>query len=443
MFENLQNRLEKAFKLLKGQGRINELNVADTVKEIRRALIAADVSFKVAKDFTDTILEKAKGQDVIKSVSPGQLLTKIVHDELVILLGGEKIDLQLNASPTVILIAGLQGSGKTTFTGKLGKYLKGLGRNPMFVAGDVYRPAARQQLKVLGEQVGVHVYSEDDNNNPVSIAENAIEYAKKNNHNVVVVDTAGRISIDEQMMNEIAQLKRSVKPHEILFVVDSMTGQDAVLTAKAFNDVLDFTGVVLTKLDGDTRGGAALSIKSVVNKPIKFVSMGEKMEALDVFYPDRMAGRILGMGDVVSLVERAQMAFDEEEAERLSKKIAKNKFDFEDFLAQLQQIKKMGNIKDLLGMLPGVGSQIKDMDIDDNAFKGIESMIQSMTPQERSKPEILNASRKQRIVRGSGRNIQDLNKLLAQFEQMRKMMKMMNNSGGKMPKMPNMPGMRR
>ena len=443
MFENLQNRLEKAFKSLKGQGRINELNVADTVKEIRRALIAADVSFKVAKDFTDTILEKAKGQDVIKSVSPGQLLTKIVHDELVILLGGEKIDLQLNASPTVILIAGLQGSGKTTFTGKLGKYLKGLGRNPMFVAGDVYRPAARQQLKVLGEQVGVHVYSEDDNNNPVSIAENAIEYAKKNNHNVVVVDTAGRISIDEQMMNEIAQLKRSVKPHEILFVVDSMTGQDAVLTAKAFNDVLDFTGVVLTKLDGDTRGGAALSIKSVVNKPIKFVSMGEKMEALDVFYPDRMAGRILGMGDVVSLVERAQMAFDEEEAERLSKKIAKNKFDFEDFLAQLQQIKKMGNIKDLLGMLPGVGSQIKDMDIDDNAFKGIESMIQSMTPQERSKPEILNASRKQRIVKGSGRNIQDLNKLLTQFEQMRKMMKTMNNSGGKMPKMPNMPGMRR
>ena len=443
MFENLQNRLEKAFKSLKGQGRINELNVADTVKEIRRALIAADVSFKVAKDFTDTILEKAKGQDVIKSVSPGQLLTKIVHDELVILLGGEKIDLQLNASPTVILIAGLQGSGKTTFTGKLGKYLKGLGRNPMFVAGDVYRPAARLQLKVLDEQVGVHVYSEDDNNNPVSIAENAIEYAKKNNHNVVVVDTAGRISIDEQMMNEIAQLKRSVKPHEILFVVDSMTGQDAVLTAKAFNDVLDFTGVVLTKLDGDTRGGAALSIKSVVNKPIKFVSMGEKMEALDVFYPDRMAGRILGMGDVVSLVERAQMAFDEEEAERLSKKIAKNKFDFEDFLAQLQQIKKMGNIKDLLGMLPGVGSQIKDMDIDDNAFKGIESMIQSMTPQERSKPEILNASRKQRIVKGSGRNIQDLNKLLTQFEQMRKMMKMMNNSGGKMPKMPNMPGMRR
>jgi signal recognition particle subunit SRP54 len=443
MFENLQNRLEKAFKSLKGQGRINEVNVAETVKEIRRALIAADVNFKVAKDFTDSILEKAKGQDVIKSVSPGQLLTKIVHDELVVLLGGQKSDLQLNASPTVILIAGLQGSGKTTFTGKLGKYLKGMGRNPLFVAGDVYRPAARQQLKVLGEQVGVEVYSEDGSNDPVAIAENAIAYAKKNNHNVVVVDTAGRIAIDEQMMQEIAQLKRSVKPHEILFVVDSMTGQDAVNTAKAFNDVLDFTGVVLTKLDGDTRGGAALSIKTVVNKPIKFVSMGEKMEALDVFYPDRMAGRILGMGDVVSLVERAQMAFDEEEAERLSKKIAKNKFDFEDFLAQLQQIKKMGNIKDLLGMLPGVGSQIKDLDIDDNAFKGIESMIQSMTPQERSKPEILNASRKQRIVRGSGRNIQELNKLLTQFEQMRKMMKMMNNSGGRMPKMPNFPGMRR
>ncbi len=443
MFENLQNRLEKAFKSLKGQGRINEVNVADTVKEIRRALIAADVNFKVAKDFTDTILEKAKGQDVIKSVSPGQLLTKIVNDELVVLLGGQKADLQLNASPTVILIAGLQGSGKTTFTGKLGKYLKGLGRNPLFVAGDVYRPAARQQLKVLGEQVGVEVYSEDGSNDPVAIAENAIAFAKKNNHNVVVIDTAGRIAIDEQMMNEIAQLKRSVKPHEILFVVDSMTGQDAVNTAKAFNDVLDFTGVVLTKLDGDTRGGAALSIKTVVNKPIKFVSMGEKMEALDVFYPDRMAGRILGMGDVVSLVERAQMAFDEEEAERLSKKIAKNKFDFEDFLAQLQQIKKMGNIKDLLGMLPGVSSQIKDLDIDDNAFKGIESMIQSMTPQERSKPEILNSSRKQRIVRGSGRNIQELNKLLTQFEQMRKMMKMMNNLGGKMPKMPNLPGMRR
>jgi len=443
MFENLQNRLEKAFKSLKGQGRINEVNVADTVKEIRRALIAADVNFKVAKDFTDTILEKAKGQDVIKSVSPGQLLTKIVNDELVVLLGGQKADLQLNASPTVILIAGLQGSGKTTFTGKLGKYLKGLGRNPLFVAGDVYRPAARQQLKVLGEQVGVEVYSEDGSNDPVAIAENAIAFAKKNNHNVVVIDTAGRIAIDEQMMNEIAQLKRSVKPHEILFVVDSMTGQDAVNTAKAFNDVLDFTGVVLTKLDGDTRGGAALSIKTVVNKPIKFVSMGEKMEALDVFYPDRMAGRILGMGDVVSLVERAQMAIDEEEAERLSKKIAKNKFDFEDFLAQLQQIKKMGNIKDLLGMLPGVSSQIKDLDIDDNAFKGIESMIQSMTPQERSKPEILNSSRKQRIVRGSGRNIQELNKLLTQFEQMRKMMKMMNNSGGKMPKMPNLPGMRR
>ena len=443
MFENLQNRLEKAFKTLKGQGRINEINVADTVKEIRRALIAADVNFKVAKDFTDTILEKAKGQEVIKSISPSQLLTKIVNDELVKLLGGEKSDLQLHASPTVILVAGLQGSGKTTFTGKLGMYLKGLGRNPLFVAADVYRPAAREQLKVLGQQVGVSVFSEDTNNNPIDIAENALAFAKKNNHNVLIVDTAGRLSVDQKMMEEIAQLKRVLKPHEILFVVDSMTGQDAVNTAKSFNDVLDFTGVVLTKLDGDTRGGAALSIKTVVNKPIKFVSHGEKMEALDVFYPERMAGRILGMGDVVSLVERAQAVFDEEESERLSKKIAKNKFDFEDFLSQLQQIKKMGNVKDLLGMLPGVGSQIKDLDIDDNSFKGIESIIQSMTPKERAFPEILNASRKQRIVRGSGKSIQDINKLLAQFEQMRKMMKVMNNSKGKMPSMPNLSSMRR
>ena len=443
MFENLQNRLEKAFKTLKGQGRINEINVADTVKEIRRALIAADVNFKVAKDFTDTILEKAKGQEVIKSISPSQLLTKIVNDELVKLLGGEKSDLQLHASPTVILVAGLQGSGKTTFTGKLGMYLKGLGRNSLFVAADVYRPAAREQLKVLGQQVGVSVFSEDTNNNPIDIAENALAFAKKNNHNVLIVDTAGRLSVDQKMMEEIAQLKRVLKPHEILFVVDSMTGQDAVNTAKSFNDVLDFTGVVLTKLDGDTRGGAALSIKTVVNKPIKFVSHGEKMEALDVFYPERMAGRILGMGDVVSLVERAQAVFDEEESERLSKKIAKNKFDFEDFLSQLQQIKKMGNVKDLLGMLPGVGSQIKDLDIDDNSFKGIESIIQSMTPKERAFPEILNASRKQRIVRGSGKSIQDINKLLAQFEQMRKMMKVMNNSKGKMPSMPNLSSMRR
>ncbi len=443
MFENLQNRLEKAFKNLKGQGKINELNVAETVKEIRRALISADVNFKVAKTFTDDILEKAKGEEVLKSVSPGQMLTKIVHDELVKLLGGTKSDLQLSGNPAIILIAGLQGSGKTTFSGKLGRHLKSLGRNPLLVAGDVYRPAARKQLEVLGEQTEVKVYNEEGNNNPVSIAENAIKYAKQYNHNVVIVDTAGRVSVDQEMMNEIARLKGALKPAEILFVVDSMTGQDAVNTAKAFNDVLDFTGVVLTKLDGDTRGGAALSILQVVNKPIKFASLGEKMDALDVFYPDRMAGRILGMGDVVSLVERAQAVYDEEEAERLSKKIAKNKFDLEDFLGQLQQIKKMGNIKDLLGMLPGVGSQIKDLDINDDAFKGIESLIQSMTPQERAKPEILNSSRKQRIVRGSGRTIQELNKLLTQFEQMRKMMKMMSNKGGKMPSFPGMGGMGR
>lgn len=432
MFENLQSRLEKAFKSLKGQSSINELNVAETVKEIRRALIAADVNFKVAKTFTDDVLETARGQNVIKSVSPGQLLTKIVYDELVQLLGGTTQELSTKGSPAIILIAGLQGSGKTTFTGKLSKYLKNQGKNPLVVAGDVYRPAAREQLRVLASQTEVGYYTENENNNPINIAENAIKYAKANNHNVVIVDTAGRIAIDKEMMDEIASLKKAINPTEILFVVDSMTGQDAVNTAKNFNDVLDFTGVVLTKLDGDTRGGAALSIKSVVNKPIKFVSNGEKMEALDVFHPDRMAGRILGMGDVVSLVERAQATFDEEEAQRLSKKIAKNKFDFEDFLGQLQQIKKMGNMKDLLGMLPGVGSKIKDLDIDDNAFKGIEALIQSMTPQEREKPEILNASRKQRIASGSGRSVQELNKLLTQFTQMRQMMKSMNNNKGKM-----------
>jgi signal recognition particle subunit SRP54 len=432
MFENLQSRLEKAFKSLKGQSSINELNVAETVKEIRRALIAADVNFKVAKSFTDDVLESAHGQNVIKSVSPGQLLTKIVHDELVQLLGGTTQELSTKGSPAIILIAGLQGSGKTTFTGKLSKYLKSQGKNPLVVAGDVYRPAAREQLRVLASQTEVGYYTENENNNPINIAENAIKYAKSNNHNVVIVDTAGRIAIDKEMMDEIASLKKALNPTEILFVVDSMTGQDAVNTAKNFNDVLDFTGVVLTKLDGDTRGGAALSIKSVVNKPIKFVSNGEKMDALDVFHPDRMAGRILGMGDVVSLVERAQATFDEEEAQRLSKKIAKNKFDFEDFLGQLQQIKKMGNMKDLLGMLPGVGSKIKDLDIDDNAFKGIEALIQSMTPQEREKPEILNASRKQRIASGSGRSVQELNKLLTQFNQMRQMMKTMNNNRGKM-----------
>jgi signal recognition particle subunit SRP54 len=433
MFDTLQGRIEKAFKNLKGQGRITDSNVADTVKEIRRALIAADVNFKVAKTFTDDILQKAKGAEVIKSVSPGQQLTKIVHDELITLLGGNTSELQLKGSPAIILIAGLQGSGKTTFTGKLSKYLQSKGRSVMVVAGDVYRPAAREQLRVLAEQTGAHYYTENDHQNPVKIAENAVREAKIKNHQVVIVDTAGRIAIDEAMMKEIASLKTALNPVETLFVVDAMTGQDAVNTAKAFNDVLDFTGVVLTKLDGDARGGAALSIKSIVNKPIKFASNGEKMDALDVFHPDRMAGRILGMGDVVSLVERAQQTIDQEEADRVAKKIAKNKFDFEDFLSQLQQIKKMGNMKDLLGMLPGVGSQLKDVDIDDNAFKGVEAIIQSMTPEERAKPELLNHSRKQRIVKGSGRNIQELNKLLQQFQQMRQMMKMMNNKKGRIP----------
>ena len=433
MFDTLQGRIEKAFKNLKGQGRITESNVADTVKEIRRALIAADVNYKVAKTFTDDILEKAKGAEVIKSISPGQQLTKIVNDELVKLLGGSTSELQLKGSPAVILIAGLQGSGKTTFTGKLSRLLKSQGRSPMVVAGDVYRPAAREQLRVLAEQTEVAYYTENESQDPVKIAENAIREAKIKNHNVVIVDTAGRIAIDTDMMNEIAALKKALNPVETLFVVDAMTGQDAVNTAKAFNDVLDFTGVVLTKLDGDARGGAALSIKSVVNKPIKFASRGEKMDALDVFHPDRMAGRILGMGDVVSLVEKAQQTIDQDEAERVAKKIAKNKFDFEDFLAQLQQIKKMGNMKDLLGMLPGVGSKIKDLDIDDNAFKGVEAIIQSMTKEERSKPELLNNSRKQRIVKGSGRSIQELNKLLQQFQQMRQMMKMMNNKRGRIP----------
>lgn len=435
MFENLQSRLDKAFKNLKGQSRINELNVAETVKEIRRALISADVNFKVAKEFTDKVLEKARGENVIRSVSPGQMLTKIVHDELVDLLGGEKAGIALNESPSVILIVGLQGSGKTTFSGKLAKHIKSLGRNPILVAGDVYRPAAREQLKVLGSSVEVPVFSEDNSQNPVSIAENAIKFARQNNHNVVIIDTAGRLAVDEQMMEEVAAIKKAVKPAEILFVVDSMTGQDAVNTAAAFNQRLDFSGVVLTKLDGDTRGGAAISIKSVVQKPIKFISTGEKMEALDVFYPDRMAGRILGMGDVVSLVERAQAAIDDEEAEKLAKKLAKNAFDFDDFLQQIQQIKKMGNMKDLMAMIPGVGSQIKDLDVNEESFKGIEALIRSMTPLERKKPELLSHSRKQRIIKGSGRNIQELNKLLTQFEQMRKMIKMMNNR--------SIPGMKR
>jgi signal recognition particle subunit SRP54 len=428
MFENLQSKLEKAFKNLKGKGTISDLNVAETVREIRRALISADVNFKIAKEFTNKILEEARGQNVIKSVSPGQQLTKIVNDQLVELLGSTKSEMHLTGNPAVILIAGLQGSGKTTFSGKLSKFLKSQGKNPLLVACDVYRPAAREQLRILGESTETHVYSEDDSQNVLSIADNAIKYAKSNNHNVVIIDTAGRLTVDEAMMDEISGLKKHVKPAEILFVVDAMIGQDAVTTAQAFNDVLDFSGVVLTKLDGDTRGGAALSIKSQVNKPIKFISNGEKMDALEVFHPDRMAGRILGMGDVVSLVERAQATIDEDEAARLSKKMAKNKFDFEDFLSQLQQIKKMGNMKDLLGMVPGVGSKIKDIDIDDDAFVGIEALIQSMTPEERSKPEILSGSRKQRIARGSGKSVQELNKLITQFNQMRQMMKMMNKT---------------
>jgi signal recognition particle subunit SRP54 len=431
MFENLSLKIEKAIKNLKGQGRISEINVAETTKEIRRALVDADVHFKIAKEFTDLVKTKAIGQNVLTSVSPGQLYTKIVNDELTQLLGGEHKDIVITGSPAIILIAGLQGSGKTTFSGKLAKYIRSKGRNPLLVACDVYRPAAIEQLKVLGASINTDVYTELENKNPVEIAKNAIAYAKEHNNNVVIVDTAGRLSIDEDMMQEIFNIKQALNPSEILFVVDAMTGQDAVNTAKNFNDRLDFDGVVLSKMDGDTRGGAALSIKSVVNKPIKFVSNGEKLDALDVFYPDRMAGRILGMGDVVSLVERAQSVYDEEEAKKLNKKISKNNFDFDDFLQQLQQIKKMGNIKDLMAMIPGVGNKIKDLDIDENAFKGIECLIQSMTPSERQNPDILNASRKNRIAKGSGKSIQDLNKLLTQFNDMKKMMKNMNNMRAK------------
>jgi signal recognition particle subunit SRP54 len=427
MFENLSLKIEKAIKNLKGQGRISEINVAETTKEIRRALVDADVHFKIAKEFTDLVKTKAMGQNVLTSVSPGQLFTKIVNDELVQLLGGEQKDIVINGSPAIIMIAGLQGSGKTTFSGKLAKYIRSKGRQPLLVACDVYRPAAIEQLKVLGASIQTDVYTEPENKNPIEIAQNALKYAKEHNNNVVIIDTAGRLSIDEQMMQEIFNIKQTIKPSEILFVVDAMTGQDAVNTAKNFNDRLDFDGVVLSKMDGDTRGGAALSIKSVVNKPIKFVSNGEKLEALDLFYPDRMASRILGMGDVVSLVERAQSVYDVEEAKRLNKKISKNNFDFEDFIQQLQQIKKMGNIKDLMAMIPGVGNKIKDLDIDEGAFKGIESLIQSMTPAERQNPDLLNASRKTRIAKGSGRSIQDLNKLLTQFNDMKKMMKNMNN----------------
>ncbi len=424
MFENLSDRLERSFKLLKGQGRITEINVAETLKDVRRALLDADVNYKVAKQFTDTVKAKAMGQNVINAIKPGELMVKIVHDELALLMGGETAHVNLSGNPTVILMSGLQGSGKTTMSGKLAKKLKSQNsKRPLLVAADVYRPAAIEQLKVLGEQIDVPVYTEPGNNNPVEIAENAIRHAKANHFDLVIVDTAGRLAIDEAMMKEIAAIKKAVKPQETLFVVDSMTGQDAVNTAKEFNQTLDFDGVVLTKLDGDTRGGAALSIRTVVDKPIKFVGTGEKLDALDYFHPARMADRILGMGDIVTLVEKAQQQFDEKQARELQRKIAKNQFDFNDFIAQIQQIKKMGNIKDLASMIPGVGKAIKDIDIDDNAFKGIEAIIQSMTAKERSNPDIINSSRRQRIARGSGTSIQEINRLLKQFEQTRKMMK--------------------
>ena len=432
MFENLSEKLEKAFKVLKGQGSISEINVAQTMKEIRKALLAADVDFKTAKQFTASVKEKALGQQVLTAVEPGQLLTKIMRDELADLMGSSKSEISLDGNPTIILIAGLQGSGKTTFTAKLALHLKDkLNKKPLLVACDVYRPAAIDQLGVLGEQVGAEVYKETENKNPVEIAQNAIKHAKSTNHNVVIVDTAGRLAIDEQMMNEIASVKSAINPNEILFVVDSMTGQDAVNTAKAFNEKLNFDGVVLTKLDGDTRGGAALTIRSLVDKPIKFIGTSEKMDGLDVFHPDRMASRILGMGDVISLVERAQQQFDEDEARKMQKKIAKNQFGFDDFLKQIQQIKKMGNMKDLMGMIPGMGKALKGVDIDDDAFKGIEAMIKSMTLEERSNPKILNGSRRKRIANGSGTSIQEVNQLIKQFGQMGKMMKMMQGGGAK------------
>ena len=444
MFENLSDRLERSFKILKGEGRITEINVAETLKDVRRALLDADVNYKVAKTFTDTVKQKAMGMNVLTAIKPGQLMVKIVHDELAELMGGETVGLKLDGKPSIILMSGLQGSGKTTFSGKLANMLKTKqNKRPLLVACDVYRPAAIQQLHVVGESVGVPVYSEPENKDVIAIAQNAIREAKAKNNDVVIIDTAGRLAVDEQMMNEIASLKDAVNPNETLFVVDSMTGQDAVNTAKEFNDRLDFDGVVLTKLDGDTRGGAALSIRTVVTKPIKFIGTGEKMEAIDAFHPSRMADRILGMGDVVSLVERAQEQFDEEEAKKLQKKIMKNKFDFNDFYNQIQQIKKMGNLKDLAGMIPGVGKAIKDVDIDDDAFKSIEAIIQSMTPKERTNPEILNTSRRQRIAKGSGTNIQEVNRLIKQFDQTRKMMKMVTGAGmkGMMKGMPGMPGM--
>ena len=431
MFDNLSVKLDRAFKTLKGQGQITEINVATTVKEIRRALIDADVNYKVAKEVTDKIKEAALGQDVLISVSPGQLLTKIVAEELTNLMGEHNVPISLDGNPNTILISGLQGSGKTTFTGKLAMMLKKQGRTVLLAACDIYRPAAIDQLKVLGEQVGVEVYTEPENKDAVKIAQNAVKYAKENGKKTLIIDTAGRLAVDEEMMTEIENLKKALNPAETLFVVDSMTGQDAVNTAVTFNERLDFDGVVLTKLDGDTRGGAALSIRKEVTKPIKFISTGEKMDAIDLFHPDRMANRILGMGDVVSLVERAQQAYDEEEARRINKKIRKNQFGFDDFLSQMEQMKKMGSMKDLLGMIPGVGKAVKDLDIDDDSLKPIEAIIKSMTPKERSTPEILNGTRKQRIAKGSGTSIQEVNQLIKQFDQMRKMMKMMNKSGGK------------
>jgi signal recognition particle subunit SRP54 len=441
MFENLTEKFERAFKVLKGQGQISEVNVAETLKEVRRALLDADVNYKTAKEFTKTVKEKALGRDVLTAVSPGQLMTKICHEELVELMGGEEEELNYQGSPGIILMSGLQGSGKTTFSGKLANYLKSKkGKKPLLVACDVYRPAAIDQLHVLGEQIGVEVYSNKEEKNPVKIAQDAIQHAKSNGFNVVIVDTAGRLAVDEQMMNEIADVKKAIEPTETLFVVDAMTGQDAVNTAKAFNERIDFNGVILTKLDGDTRGGAALSIKEVVNKPIKFVGTGEKMYALDVFYPKRMADRILGMGDVVSLVERAQEQYDEEEARKLQKRIKKNQFDFNDFLAQIEQIKKMGNVKDLMGMIPGMGKAMKGADIDDDAFKHIEAMIKSMTPTERENPETIDGSRKRRIALGSGTNIQEVNKLLKQFKDTKKMMRLMSDKKNMMNMMKQMKG---
>jgi signal recognition particle subunit SRP54 len=447
MFDNLSERLERSFKILKGEGKITEINVAETLKDVRRALLDADVNYKVAKNFTDQVKAKALGQNVLTAVKPGQLLVKIVHDELATLMGGEAVELDTKGHPAVILMAGLNGAGKTTLSGKLALFLKSKKqKTPLLVACDVYRPAAIDQLKVLGEQIGVPVYSETDCKDAVAIAQRGIQEAKAKGYDVVIVDTAGRLAIDEELMREITAIKNAINPNETLFVVDAMTGQDAVNTAKEFNERLDYDGVVLTKLDGDTRGGAALSIRTVVNKPIKLVGTGEKMDALDVFHPERMADRILGMGDIVSLVEKAQEQYDEAEAKKLQKKIAQNKFDFNDFLAQIQQIKKMGNIKDLAGMIPGVGKAIKDIDIDDNAFKGVEAIIYSMTEKERTHPEILNTSRRNRIAKGSGTNVQEVNRLLKQFEQTRKMMRMLNGNKmsqlmGRMKNMPGMPGL--